>query len=325
VLHYQKKYFGDAMMRTIFSFILLVTVSLLSYAGDNPTYEFLRQDVSARSSAMAGSFVSIMDDPVGVFYNPATIGAITDPVASFGYTNHLMDINAGYAAYAFQEENLGVFGVGVNYINYGSFDETDELANTTGTFSAGDVAFSVSYAQLYDENLYYGVTGKFIYSSIADLNSSAIAGDIGIVYLIPTSNPITLGAAITNIGTQIDEYYGTREPLPLDFTIGGTIKPQHLPLKLSLNFHRLTEEQSSFAKHFNAFTVGGELTLSKALTFRFGYNNEQRKELKIGTTTGAAGFSLGGGLTLKKMRIDYSFNSLGTIGSINRISIALDM
>ena len=34
------------------------------------TYEFLRNDVSARAAAMGGSFVSVLNDPSAVFYNP---------------------------------------------------------------------------------------------------------------------------------------------------------------------------------------------------------------------------------------------------------------
>ncbi|MDD8018749.1 MAG: type IX secretion system protein PorQ [Bacteroidota bacterium] len=313
------------MMRLKIFCSLVLSVSVLCVAGDNPTYEFLRSDMSARASAMAGSFVSMDGDPVGVFYNPASIGTVATPTAAFGYTSHLLDINSGYAAYSQVFEDLGVFGAGVNYVNYGTMDQTNDFGDKLGTFGAGDLAVSLSYANVLDENLYYGVTGKFIYSSIADFNSSALAADVGILYLIPGENPISLGASIVNVGKQLKAYVNTKEPLPLELKIGGTIKPQHLPLLLSINIRKMNEDQSAFIDRFNAFSVGGEFTLSKVLRFRFGYNNEQRKELKIGTSSGMAGFSLGGGLVMNKLRIDYSFSSLGKIGSISRISIGLDV
>jgi hypothetical protein len=315
---------GD-LMRLTKIVVLVLTVSAFSHAGDNPTYEFLKSDVSPRASAMAGSFVSMYGDPVGIFYNPATIGTAVEPVASFGYTNHLLDINAGYATYSQEYKDVGVMGLGVNYINYGSFDQTDELANKLGTFSAGDMAVSLSVARPFEDNFYYGVTGKFIYSSIAEATSSALAADIGILYIVPGDDQISFGASMTNIGTQLSAYGSTRESLPLEFQIGGTIKPAHLPLELNVDFHKLNEVQDSFVQHFNAFSVGGEFTLSKALRFRFGYNNEQRKELKVGTSAGNAGFSLGGGLVLKKIKIDYSYSSFGLLGSISRIGISLDV
>ena len=302
---------------------LIIPVSL--FPGDRPTYQFLQNDVSARASAMAGSFVSMTGDPAGIFYNPATIGTATNPLASFGYTSHLLDFKSGFAAYTQNIEDVGVIGVGVNYFSFGSFDGVNDQGIETGTFSAGDMAVSLSLARSFEENLYYGITGKFIYSSIADANSSALALDLGLLYLIPGDDPISLGISAANIGSQLDPYVNTKESLPFEIKIGGSIKPQHLPLTLNVNIHKLNEKRDTFLDTFTYFTVGGEFTLSKALRFRFGYNNERRKELKIGTSAGMAGFAFGGGLVLKNVRLDFSFTSLGKIGSINRITIGLDV
>lgn len=306
------------------TFIFLLIPGTL-FSGELPTYQFLQSDVSARASAMAGSFVSMSGDPAGIFYNPATIGTALNPLASFGYTSHLLDFKSGFAAYTQEIEEVGIVGVGVNYISFGTFNGTNEQGIETGTFGAGDMAVSLSLARPFEENFYYGITGKFIYSSIADANSSALAADFGVMYLLPGDDPISLGLSISNIGTQLDPYIDTKESLPVEIKIGGTIKPQHLPLQLNVNLHKLNEEHNSFLDTFTYFTVGGEFTLSKALRFRFGYNNERRKELKIGTSAGMAGFAFGGGLVLKNIRLDYSFNSLGKIGSISRITIGLDV
>lgn len=319
--------YGGTMKRSHFihviTAILLFTASLP--AGERPTYLFLQNDVSARASAMAGSFVSMQGDPAGLFYNPATISTVTAPVASIGYTSHVLDIKSGFAAYVQKFEELGIVGLGVNYFNYGTFNGMNDQGISTGTFGAGDMAFSLTLANPMEQDLYYGVTAKYIYSSISEANSSGLALDLGVMYVIPGDDEITLGAALTNMGSQIDYYGSEKEPLPFEIKIGGTIKPAHLPLQLNLNFHKLNEEKDSFFDKFSAFTVGGEFTLSKALRFRFGYNNERRKELKIGTSAKMAGFSLGGGLVMKGLRLDYGFNSYGEIGSISRITIGLDI
>lgn len=319
--------FGGTMKRPHFIHVIttLLLFSAFLNAGERPTYLFLQNDVSARASAMAGSFVSMQGDAAGLFYNPATISTLTAPVASIGYTGHVLDIKAGFAAYVQNFEDIGVVGLGVNYINYGTFNGMNDQGISTGSFGAGDMAMSLTLANPFEEDLYYGVTAKYIYSSIADANSSGLGLDLGVMYVIPGDDQITLGASLTNMGSQIDFYGSEREPLPFEIKIGGTIKPAHLPLQLNLNFHKLNEEKDSFFDKFSAFTVGGEFTLSKALRFRFGYNNERRKELKIGTSAGMAGFSLGGGLVLKGLRLDYGFNSYGEVGSITRITIGLDI
>ena len=289
------------------------------------TYNFLLGDVSARSSAMAGSFVSMRDDINTIYYNPAGLATISHPEASFGYLKNLLDINSGNVSLAEEISGIGMMGLGVNYVNYGTFDETDEFANKIGTFSAGDLAVSVVWADKLEENLSYGVTAKFIYSSIADARSSAIAADLGILYCIPGANPASFGLSLLNLGTQLNPYLSTRENLPLELAAGATVKPEHLPLLLNLDFHNLNDSQPDFVSHFKAFSVGGELTLSKELRFRFGYQNERRRDLELGSSTGLAGFSFGGGLVLEKLRFDYAYVSLGKIGSLNSISVGVNL
>ena len=291
----------------------------------NSTYTFLLSDVGARSAGMAGSFVSMRNDVNTIFYNPAGIATITQPQASFGYLKNLLDINSGYVSYAQNLSDIGKIGFGINYVNYGTFDETDELANKIGTFTAGDLDVSVGFATEFEENLYYGVVAKFIYSSIADAASSAIAADFGILYFIPGANPVSIGASVRNMGTQLNPYLTTRESLPLDVSVGASIKPQHLPLLLNVDFHQLNEAQDDFVSHLKMYSIGGEFTLSKELRFRFGFDNERRKDLALGTTSGLAGFSFGGGIALQTLRFDYAFTSLGKIGSLNSITVEMNL
>ena len=94
---------------------------------------------------------------------------------------------------------------------------------------------------------------------------------------------------------------------------------------MNLDFHKLNEDQSNFTQRFRAFTVGGEFTLSNVLQLRFGYNNEQRQDLKIGTSAELAGFSAGVGITVREYKIDYGLTSLGKIGAQHRISVGLHL
>jgi hypothetical protein len=301
--------------------IALLVACRSADAGTNTVYDFLRFDVSSRAAAMAGSFGAVLNDPNSIFYNPAALGSIETPKGSIGFFKHLLDINVGYVSYSQPlGEDVGWFGTGAIYSNYGSFDETDELGNVLGTFSASDFAFVAGYANELERNFYYGVNVKFIYSSIAGYKSTALAGDIGLFYNIPGSR-ITLGVSVRNAGIQLSSYLDTKEDLPLDVLIGGSIVPKGLPLLLNVTLHKLNENTDAFGDRFRAFSVGGEFTLSKVLRARFGYNNEQRKDLKIGTSSGLAGFSGGIGITVHEYEVDYSLSSLGKVGNLHRISL----
>lgn len=299
----------------------LILCSQAAWAGSNTVYNFLRNDVSARAASLAGSFVTIQDDPNVLFYNPAGIGTLLQPTGSAGFFKHLLDINSGYVSYGQEFEGIGHFAAGVLYTNYGSFTETDESDNTLGKFTASDIAAIIGYANTLEENLYYGAAVKFIHSSIADARSMAVAADLGILYHVPDSR-LNVGASIRHLGKQLSAYVQTKEELPLDVSVGASIVPRGLPLLLNVNFHKLNESRDTFSERFRSFTVGGEFTLSKAVQVRFGYNNEQRKDLRIESTSGLAGFSAGLGILISRYQLDYGLSSLGKIGSVHRISIA---
>jgi hypothetical protein len=314
----------DSVVKRILLGLACVAAATLSVRGEtNTIYNFLRNDVGARPAALAGSFVAVTNDPNALFYNPASLSTLDNPGGSIGFFKHLLDINSGYVAYSQAIEDIGAFGAGIVYTNYGSFTETDDLGNTIGDFNASDFAVTIGYSNTLQENLYYGASAKFIYSSIAGYRSTGIAGDLGILYVIPESR-VTLGASIRNIGRQLSTYLGTREDLPLDVSVGGSVVPRGIPLLLNVNIHKLNEGTSGFIDRFRAFSVGGEFTLSRIFQLRVGYNNEQRKDLKVGTSTGLAGFSIGLGINVSRYKVDYALSSLGAIGSLHRISVATD-
>lgn len=312
------------MKRQLFSAIAAVLLLQHCFSQDTGTYAFLRNDVSARAAALNGSFVSMTSDPNVIFYNPASLTTITTPAVSLGYFKHLLDVNAGSLSFAQQVQGIGNIGVGINYIDYGSFTETDESMNTLGTFGASELALVAGYATMLDDQTSVGGNIKFIHSSIADYRSAAIAVDLGVLYQIPSEN-ITIGGSILSLGRQISEYGSTRESLPLDVVIGVTKRPEHLPVLLNLNFHKLNEQRDKVFDRLTSFTFGAEFLMSESVRLRFGYNNEQHRDLKLGTSAGLAGFSLGGGFIFNEYLIDYAFNSYGKIGGLHRISLGMNL
>lgn len=311
------------MNRIIFLSLLLFSFFITSGFGQN-TYDFLRIDNSARAGALGGTFVSNNDDADVIFYNPAGIYSLhTNPI-SFSFVKYLMDINLASLSYSTEIEGVGRFGAGVKYINYGSFDEADEYGNRTGDFSANEFAFVVGYSNELDKNFNYGINAKFIYSGIADRSSTALAADLGLQYILPESNWF-FGFAVLNAGGQLSTYYETREELPLDVVLGLSKRLENLPLKLSVDFHRLNEKRDEFYQKFKAFTVGAEFTLSKVVKLRFGYDNERRSDFKIGSTAGIAGFNAGLGLNISDYQFDYGYSSLGLVGGLHRVSISTSL
>ena len=305
--------------------IILSSTTFAEIGGKSSLYEFLRNESSSRAAGLGGSFVSFANDPNIIFYNPAGLATVDTRIASFGFLKHLMDVNAGYVSYV-QPLDLfsGYVGAGIQYYNYGGFDELNEVGEKTGDFSAGDIALSLGYARKNENNFCYGLNVKLIYSSIASMSSAALAGDIALFYSIP-SDEINIGFSIQNFGVGLKTYNGFSEELPLDIKVGISKKLEHLPLNINLNFHHLNFSYNDFLERFKAFSVGGEFTLSQYLKLRVGYNNLRRLDLKLGASSGIAGFSLGLGAQIDKYLFDYAFTSYGAIGGLHRINLTTSL
>lgn len=304
-------------------FVILFLFSTLTYS--QSTYKFLNLDTSPRAAAVAGSFVSNNDDPNVVFYNPAGINFLQNSPISFSFLKHLMDINSASLVYSKEFESIGRFGATVKYINYGEFTKADENGTRYGNFGAGDLLFMLGYGNKIDLNFYYGANVKFIYSGIGEYSSTAIAFDLGLHYEFPESR-WNFGFSILNLGSQLSSYIDTKEDLPLDIRLGFSKQLENLPFRFFWSFNKLNEKHESFWDRFKQITFGGEFKLGQSFRLRFGYDNEKRRELKLGSSTaGLAGFSLGLGFNVSTYTVDYAFSSMGSIGSLHRFGISTNL
>lgn len=297
----------------------------LTYAQQQYTYDFLNLNVDARSSAMAGSFVSVSNDVNAIFYNPAGLATLEGKQASVGFFKYLMDINSGNVAYSQKYNEIGYFGAAVRYMNYGSFDKYNENFENLGTFGANELAFSLGYANKYKTRFHYGANVKFIYSSIDEYNSMALALDLGAMYVI-SEEKLNFGVSILNLGTQVKKYINTNEKLPVDLRLGMTKSLEHLPLTVNLGFSNLLDEYDKFFDRFKNIVVGGEFTLNDYVLLRVGYNNSERQNFKTGSSLGISGFSAGIGIRFgERYKLDYAFNSLGNVGAAHRFNIGFNI
>ncbi len=303
-------------MRLILALIFLATSSLQSQT----SFDFLRLDISPRAASLGGSYVANGDDPNVIFYNPAGINSLEGRPVSFSFLKHLVDINSASLAYSHNFESIGRFGAAIQYINYGTFTEADETGTETGEFSANEFALTIGYSNILDDNFNYGANIKFIYSGIAEETSTAFAFDIGLLYNLPKDG-WRFGISILNLGSQMSSYFDKQEDLPLDMRLGVYKKLEHTPFEFYFSFNKLNEKDD----RFSSITAGGEINLSKTISLRLGYDNEKRKELKLGTSAGLAGFHAGIGINVSDYKVDYAFSSLGSIGAMHRIGITTDL
>ncbi len=306
--------------------LFLIAFLISNSVAHSTTFNFLRDFSNARSSALAGSVISIENDLDVSMFNPALLYTIKDNNNfSVTFMKGALDINYGVVQYLmpFQWEG-GKFAANVSYTNYGSFDYVDNLGETKGTYGANDMALSVNYANQIDSNIFYGVGLKFIYSNIEKYNSTGIALDAGILYQFPDGRT-NLAASLLNFGLQTSTFDGVNEDLPNDLRIGFNHKLKGLPLLFNLSFVNLAETTDSFSSRFANVAVGGEFNISKYVDVRVGYNNFIRQAINNEVDKGLSGFSGGIGIKTNVLFLDYAISIQNSALNLHRITIKFNI
>ncbi len=313
--------------------------------GGRTAFPFLSLPPSAQLAASGGMNASARSsDPTQLYGSPALLNADMDHVAAITYVAYVSSIKQSTAAYVFDTEKRGRFGLGFTYLNYGDIPSFDAAGNSLGVFGVNEYAFTG--ADSYTTGKFtFGLAAKLAVSAIAESRAVALASDAGVLYK-PSEQDFTIGLVVKNAGYMLKPYIGrSREPLPLDVQLGTTIKPEHMPLRFTLTAHHLQQWNIQYldssapgtptaagdtvrasrnfgdnlARHF---TVGAELLLGTGFRARVGYNHLQARELRLDNTGGGAGFSFGFLLRISQFQLDYTHATLQAAGSSNYFTLS---
>jgi len=313
--------FGVLILRASFACSLVISPFFL-HAGESAGragFDFLRSEIGARPAAMAGAFAAVTGDLNGLAYNPASLGGMDRRQAAFTYVRHVLDFQSGFAGYTQKVPGAGQAALGIYYMNYGKFTWRDILGEETGSSTPFDLLVSAAYADSLPFHLRYGISLKYIRSTIAEYWSDALAASLGLIYSIPGQR-MTIGAGIFNMGKGMHAFLDTREHLPVSYRIGISKHLAHLPLMLCIDLVRYQYEKS---KTFGGmyWIVGGEFTLSEHAFLRWGYHSRGQEEKDSSGNNRFAGLSFGLGLRYGTLAIDGGMNQLGMLGTISQFSV----
>lgn len=308
-------------------------LGLAAQAGTS-VYSFLDLPVSSKMTALGGSNISLKDNDLNfAFRNPALLSGETGNMIAVNMANYLADIKFGSAMYSYNLDKKNFFAVGVQYIDYGTFDGRDELDNETGTFTAKDMSLNLMYARPLTNRITIGGTLKPVYSSYERYSSYGIALDAGVSYN-DSAKLFSAGLVFRNAGTQIKGYYSDEngqhyESLPFDIELGLTKKLAHAPFRFSITLNNLqhwnldyqstntssssdTETEDSdpgfFDMAFRHTIIGLEFLPGKSFYLAAAYNYRRQAELSMDGFKSMAGFSFGGGIKLYKFQVGFGMS-----------------
>ncbi|EJF10743.1 type IX secretion system protein PorQ [Pontibacter sp. BAB1700] len=315
--------------------------------GGQRGFPFLQLPGNARVAALGGVNVSAPGHDVNmVASNPALLNEAMDRQLSLSYVGYLADIKQSNLAYAFNTSRYGRWAASLNYLNYGDFVQRDHTGMEEGSFSVNDYTLGISHSRQ-AEAFTVGATAKVAVSSMAGDKAVGILADVGGAFQHP-EHDLSIGMAFKNIGYQVRSFTGAdRQAMPFDVQLGASYKPEHMPVRLSLTAHHLykfdvvyldpnstgrldangneVEEEKKvgdqIARHF---VVGTEFIFSKNFQVRAGYNHLRRKELRLDSNAGGAGFSVGAMLRVRAFELNYGSAFFHPSGGTHYITLSTD-
>jgi hypothetical protein len=332
----------SVMKKKVLSIVLFVLIMVPSFSqtgGDN-VYEFLNLTHSGLVSSLGGTNVSLTGNNINLaYYNPALLNSGMNKNLALNYVNYFAGIKYGLAMYSKSYLGTGNFAVGLTYLNYGSFTETDISGTITGSFSAAEYALSLIYSRQIDSLFTIGITLKPVLSQLEKYTSIGFAFDLGAAWH-NESNLFSAGFVIRNAGYQVTTYAGEQhEKLPFEIQAGLSQGLAHAPFRFSLTLRHLekfdlthqysTTTESEDTKATSGFlenamrhaVLGVEVIPHKNFYFSAGYNYQRRKELQIESKVSTVGFSWGFGINTSVINIEFGRATYHLAGSSTNVSL----
>lgn len=307
---------------------IIPTAVVKGQTGGNSVFTFLNLPVSSNAAAVGGYDISnCISGSNAVFSNPAQLNKDMHKNFSAGYIDYLADINRGAASYAYAVDSLKTFAAGIQYLHYGTFDQTGTAGENTGTFTCADYALAAGYSQQIFKHWRFGASLKIIYSELEIYKSWGILADLGVYYKDAESG-LSAGAVIRNAGFQIKPYNQTRENPPFEISAGVSYLLAHAPIRASLTAIELqkpeTDNNSSIGEDIaNHFVVALEFFPESAVSLKTGCNIQRRNYLKTMENGMFSGMSIGIDIRLRRFAVEYSRQCFNAAGSTNLFSVEL--
>ena len=304
---------------------------------------FLEIGPGSPATAMGGAFVSIANDASALYWNPSGIADFTNNEFLIFHANWIASINFDYAALVLPLGEAG--NIGVSFTSLSMADEmvrtVDQQEGTGEYFSAGDIAATLSYARKLTDRFSIGFSAKYIQETIWHETASAVAIDAGTIFRTDLFNGLTIGASISNFGTQMklngsdirtfgrvnSTILGSTDQVPFNVELDSWDLPFLFQIGISTNIIKNEDYRfliSVDALHpnnnYESMNVGGQFSFKDYLFIRGGFRN-------LFLTDSEGGLTLGMGVNSKLLftddfvSFDYAFRNFGRLNYVHTLSV----
>ncbi|MBK9407151.1 MAG: PorV/PorQ family protein [Gemmatimonadetes bacterium] len=195
---------------------------------------FLLLPVSARAVGMGQSMMAANGSGDAVWWNPAGIATVRRGDAALHHSQSVIGTSEALTVTA-ASSLLGVVALSANILDFGGdIPAVDNQGNVVGKILPRNLALVGTYATTIGRRVRAGVSYKLVQfrfdceglcPSLPTKQASTSALDGGVQFDLPTKLPITIGAAIRNVGVDLQINDSPQsDPLPTRLQIGATAR-----------------------------------------------------------------------------------------------------
>lgn len=325
---------------TLILFLSLLQLNAQDKVG-TAAANFLGMNVGVAASAMGGSHVSIANDASTLYWNPGALAQVPGSHLNFSHIEWFVDTQFNWAAAALNLGSGNAVGVSLMLLDYGEEEVTTVLEpNGTGArWTAQDLMASITYSRSMTDRFSIGGTLKYISQKIYNETASAVAVDVGLLY-VTRFNGLRLGMSISNFGSDM-QLDGSDLSVPYDpddnangnnglITTRLKTNPYPLPLfyRVGASMDVVSAGQSSLLLTTDAvvpsdnstiMNMGVELRWNDMFFLRGGYKSLLRDDTEEGPTAGVGFRYMVPGLG--KVDLDYAYNDYGLLEEIHVLGV----
>ena len=253
----------------------------------------------ARTSGWGGANVASVRGLEGIYSNVAGLAFTKKTELIFSKTQwfkiggneSVSTINSfGFSQKAGES---GVLGFAVMSMDFGEIEVTtvDKPEGGIGTYSPKFMNIGVSYAKIFSNSIYGGVTVKMISEQISNIGANGVALDAGIQYVTGAKDNMKFGISLKNVGPRIsftgdglsfrgivgdgDDYKMTVEQRSSELELPALL---NIGMSYDVNVlqHRLTGAGTFTSNSFqkDQYRLGGEYSYREMFMVRLGYTYE---------------------------------------------------
>jgi len=338
------------LMVTLCAVAIPGTVSAQSKVGTTAA-QFLGIPVGPRAIAMGGAYVAAKEDVSLLYWNPGAVVQADASEFQFVNTDWLVGTKFRWFGLVLNLDGDNAIGASVTDMDYGSGDVTT-VANPEGTgetWSAADLAVSLSYSRRLTDKFSIGGTVKYINLRVYNETASTVAFDAGLLYDTDISG-LRIGMSMSNFGGDVTlsgrdllqrvdtdpNNAGSNKtlvaslktdpwPLPLLFRVGvamDVVKNDEMSATVALDALRPSDD-------FESINLGGEIGWRNMLFVRGGYESLFKGgQAPLSSDKGQEGLTLGAGLRyhfegFASLAFNYAFQKFGLFGNLNTIALSI--